>query len=167
MSLHGKVVAWFVFFASLTVILFVLGDYYQSTRALRVALESRATALATTASAEIDRRYDRAEADLRLLAVRVADPDDYPDSLTQFAHVRIFRNDSLIWESRRSAESVASGCAFGDVPFNIRFADPAHHRYRAEATMTAGNFLSEISALTARLGRTGVTSVLETGSGSL
>jgi hypothetical protein len=64
MSLHGKVVAWFVIFAALTVGLFVLGDHFQSTHALRAVLEARAGALASQAAHEVERRYDRAESTL-------------------------------------------------------------------------------------------------------
>jgi signal transduction histidine kinase len=168
MSLHDKVIAWFVCFASLTVILFVLGDYYQSTRALRVALDSRATAVGTEAAADIDSRYDRQElAVMRFGYDVMSEPDREHELPAGFSAVRVFRNDSLIWNNDAAPSPAGGECAFGVIHFETRFSDSRHQAYRAEAFMSSAVFFAGVEALSARLGRTGVTSVLETERGSL
>ena len=168
MSLHGKIVAWFVFFASLTVIIFVLGDYYQSTRALRVALEARASALATQTSGEIERRYERAEKELLGLgyAVLAADPDN--EAVSRYTHIAVLEGSDTIWQRSASGYQVRpDGCAVGDVPFDVPFPDAYGVVRHVRATMPAAYFFEQISDVTARLGRGGITSVMRTTDGSL
>ena len=168
MSLHDKVIAWFACFASLTVILFVLGDYYQSSRALRIALESRAAALSTEAAIEIDRRYDQAEFSLLRVAYSVVtDPDRQRALPADFSAARVYADDRLIWRKEAEPLPHTETCAFGAVRFETHFTDASGRTFRAEGEMDAPQFFSEIRAVSARLGRTAMTSVWEVGRGSV
>jgi signal transduction histidine kinase len=169
MSLHGKVIAWFALFASVLVTLFVLGDYYQSTRALRIALEARAEALARQAATDIERRYESAEVELRELGHAVAGGvSARPASLDDYAAILVFRDGTLVTQMAGAAERVSPGaCAPASVPFLIEFVDAAGHQYRVEASMPGTRFFSSISSVSARIGHTGATSVLRSADGSL
>jgi signal transduction histidine kinase len=168
MSLHGKIVAWFIFFASLTVMLFVLGDYYQSTQALRVALEARGSALAGQAATEIERRYERAGNELLAAGHDVAagtamQPLEHP-----YMRLRVLRDDAVLLDQPGAAQNaLAQSCAFGNVNFSVPFRDGAGHAYRVEASMRVADFFAGMSATTARLGRNGLTSVVDRSSGAL
>ena len=170
MSLHAKIVAWFVLFASLMVGLFVLGDYFQATRALEVALDARAGVLANQTALEIERRYEHAEREL--LAVGFAVTAGTPRSRVQvpagFRQIRIMAGRTTLWQAAGSAPDVAfESCTSGDVAFSIPFQDPSGRARRIEATMPAGFFLNEISAATARLGNNGITAVMQTADGGI
>ena len=162
MSLHGKIVAWFVFFASLTVMLFVLGDYYQSTRALRVALETRGSALAGQAAVEIERRYDRAQAELQSLGYDIlAGDDEAAATASDYATLQVFSGDRLVWSKAAPAADVEPhDCAYTLVPLGARLRDPRGGSYRVEAAMHAAHFFQPLRALSSRLGRGGITSVM-------
>jgi signal transduction histidine kinase len=169
MSLHGKVIAWFALFASVVVTLFVLGDYYQSTRALRIALEARAEALARQAATDIERRYESAEVELRELGHAVAGGvSAQPESLEDYASILVFRDGVLAAQMAGATERVSPGaCAPASVPFLVEFADASGHKYRVEANMPGTRFFASISSVTARIGHTGATSVLRSDDGSL
>ena len=130
MSLHGKVIAWFALFASVLVTLFVLGDYYQSTRALGIALEARAEALARQAATDIERRYESAEVQLVEFGHAVAGGvKSAPADLDDYAAIVVFRDGMVVTQVAGAAERVSPGtCAPASVPFLIEFDDAAGHR---------------------------------------
>lgn len=169
MSLHGKVIAWFALFASVLVTLFVLGDYYQSTRALGIALEARAEALARQVATDIERRYEGAEIELRELGHAVAGGvSARPASLDDYAAILVFRDGKLVTQLAGAAERVSPGaCAPASVPFLIAFTDAVGHKYRVEASMPGTRFFAPIASVSARLGHTGATSVMRSSDGTL
>ncbi|HEX6309303.1 MAG TPA: HAMP domain-containing sensor histidine kinase [Longimicrobiales bacterium] len=170
MSVHGKIVAWVLFFAAMTVLVFVLGDYLQSTRALEVALEARARGIAGQTAAEIDRRHSRAETELLALGYGVATGRRVPTQLVPegTSSIRVFRGERVVWEtSARPVDADADVCAAPDVPFAVSFEDAAGQAYRVESAIRATHFFSRISGVTARLGNGGATTVLRTSDGAV
>jgi signal transduction histidine kinase len=170
MSLQAKIIAWFVMFASTIVVLFVLGDYYQSTRALRVALEARAGTLAQQTAGDIGRHYAQAEAELLGLGYAVAAGVD-GDALVvpaAFSSIRVIAGERTMWEGNAAPYPVRSdGCAPLAVGFSVPVRSAAGVEHRVEATMPAVYFFERIRTVSARLGRNGLTSVMSTADGSL
>jgi signal transduction histidine kinase len=170
MSLHAKIIVWFVLFASIMVVLFVVGDYYQSTRALRVALEARAGSLARQTAGDIERRYEQAESELLALGYAVAagtHADDL-DVPPRFASIAVVEGSRAIWQADAAGRvAPAQGCVTGDLTFDVVFRAGDRVERRVQATMPAGVFFNQIPSVTARLGRGGVTSVMKTVDGTL
>jgi signal transduction histidine kinase len=168
MSLHGKIVAWFVFFASLTVLLFVLGDYIQSTRSLRMALEARGSALAGQVAVDIERRYEQAETELLTFGYELAGGGEVQPLVAPFRQVRVFRNDGLFRERATPAPAAATeSCAFGEVTFRVPFRDRAGNRYRVDAVMPTAAFFASIPSAMPRFGTLGATTVIDRATGDL
>lgn len=163
MSLHGKVVAWFVIFAALTVGLFVLGDHFQSTHALRAVLEARAGALASQAAHEVERRYDRAESTLLAFGYARLDGDTDVSPVDRFSSVRVFDGDSLAWSYYRDPSLPAPGCGAREILFSVPVMSPSGRVQRLDAAMPAAEFFEGVTAVSARLGRGGTTTVLAQG----
>lgn len=170
MSLHGKVVAWFALFASVVVTLFVLGDYYQSTRALEFALEARTGALARQVAVEIERRYESAETELRDVGHEVAASGAarVTRGLEDYTDIKVFEGQEVAWQTARADDEVdPQSCASGSLPLRVEFRDASGVKYRVEATMSAAHFFSRVPSVTARIGDTGVTGVMNSKTGAL
>jgi len=161
MSLQGKIIAWFVVFASLTALLVGMGDYYQSSRALRSVLAARAGSLALIVAGEVERRYDRAERELLALgyAAAGAPADSQLQSPPGFTHVRVSRDGSILREFS-SAPPAAAGCAAGAVQFEVALPAGRNGGVRVEAAMPAGFFFAGVPAAGVRLGRRGMVAVM-------
>jgi signal transduction histidine kinase len=170
MSLQAKIVAWFVVSASLTILVFVLGDYYQSTHALRVVLEARAVALARQTAGEVERRYERSESGLIAYAYAVAAGIDDPSILPgSFSSIEIYGPRGLRSSSvpEPVARADADGCTSGSVHFSVSLQTPGGSGWRVQAEMPADAFFDGISVTTSRLGRGGFTAVIDPKNGSL
>lgn len=167
MSLHGKIVAWFIFFAALTVMLFVLGDGIQSSQALRVALQARGDALARQLASEVERRYERAETELLVLGYDVAAGGSIQEASGRFSHVRLLRDGSVYRQFRARLAPKRDSCAGGTVPFTVRFQDRRGHSYRVEAAVSVQHFFEGMQAADARFGGAGITAVLDSETGAL
>jgi signal transduction histidine kinase len=170
MSLHAKVVAWFVLFATMLLGLFMLGDYYQATRTLQIALESRAVAVASELALDIERRQQLAERDLLGLghAVLLRTPRSHLPVPAGFTRIRVRSGGRVIWESAGApAVAPAEACASGDAAFSVDFNDARGRPHTIEASMPAAQLLSGLSASTARLGNNGITAVVATDDGGL
>jgi signal transduction histidine kinase len=171
MSLQAKIVAWFVVFAALTILVFVLGDYHQSTHALRVVLEARAGALARQTAAEVERRYERTESGLLAYGYAVAAGNVDPSGSVpaSFSSIEIYSPRGLTWSSAPEpvAPADADGCTSGPVHFSVRVETRGGGEWRVQAEMPADAFFDGISVATARLGRGGFTAVIDPTDGSL
>ena len=170
MTLHGKVVAWFAVFASVVVTLFVLGDYYQSTRALEFALEARASALARQLAVDMERRFEGAQTELREAGHEVAagGAARITPSLQEFADVKVFEDDQLAWQTTHAPDATSGHTCVADaVPFQVEFTDASGVHYRIEANMPAATFFERVPSATGRIGNTGTTSVIDNATGAL
>jgi signal transduction histidine kinase len=168
MSLHAKIVAWFVFFAALTVMVFGLGDYVQSTNALRFALEARASALAHQLASELERRHDLVATDLVGIGYAAAagtSAADLPD-VSGFSRLRVVRGESVLLEIASEADAGTPACGTSHVAFNAQ-AGTGPGAAAVQATMPAHVFFGELGVATARLGKNGITAVLRTADGAV
>jgi signal transduction histidine kinase len=171
MSLHRKIIGWFVVFAALTITVFGLGDYIQSTRTVRYALETRAGSLALQVATDIERRHDRAEAELLALgyAAAAGAVDALPVRAGRYSNIEVYSAGVPIYrDAETGAEQVAaSGCAAGNALFDVRFADAAGKPYRITGQMPVEDFFAVVPSVASRLGERGFTAVMNTADGSL
>jgi signal transduction histidine kinase len=171
MSLHRKIIGWFVVFAALTIIVFGLGDYIQSTRSLAFALETRAGALAVQVAGDIERRHDRAEAELLAYgyAAAAGGASALPPPAGGYTFVEVLSEGTAIyrWEDVGERRVEAERCAAGIVSFDLPFADASGRQYRVGAQMPVGEFFEGVGSVAARLGSRGFTSVLSSADGSV
>jgi signal transduction histidine kinase len=171
MSLHRKIIGWFVVFAALTIILFGLGDYVQSTRALRFALETRAGSLAQQLARDVERAYDHAEDELLTVgyAVMAGETQTLPPLAGRYMDVRVLRGDELLFAADAlGLEQIgAAGCGTGDITFDVRRTAGDGVVHRITARKQAGHFFARVPSITGRMGNRGLTSVVETAGGAL
>lgn len=169
MSLHAKIVSWFVFFAALTVMAFGLGDFIQSTNALRFALEARASSLAHQLAAELERRHELLAAELvgiGYAASAGASAADLPDP-GSFSQLRVVRGQSVLLEVAEDPEpGTPPACGADRVDFSIQTGTGASAA-TVQASVPAHAFFGELGVATARLGRNGITAVLRTTDGTV
>jgi signal transduction histidine kinase len=163
MSLHGKIVSWFAFFAALTVLLFGLGDYIQSTRSLRFALEGNVRSMALQAALEMERRYEAFHADLVAVAsaasVEELDTIAFP-GISRFSTIRVDAGRRRVLElNGRPAEHEPDACDADYVHFSFDFPGTSGGRIAVEATMPTSVFFSEVAFTRERVGEGGITAV--------
>jgi ActR/RegA family two-component response regulator/signal transduction histidine kinase len=171
MSLHGKIVSWFAFFAALTVLLFGLGDYIQSTRSLRFALDGRVSTLALQAAAEAERRYDAHRTDLVAVAsaasVETLDTLTFP-GISRFSTVQVTAGRRRIIDLKGTREALPpSECAAPDIRFDFEFPGSTGDRVHVTATMPTSEFFSQVASATRRMGTQGITAVVRTEDGTV
>ncbi|HSK18067.1 MAG TPA: HAMP domain-containing sensor histidine kinase [Longimicrobiales bacterium] len=172
MSLHRKIIGWFVVFAVLTITVFGLSDYVQSTRALRYVLESRAGSLALQVASDIEQRHTGLQAELRALgyAAAAGAVDALPAPTGRYSLVEVYAGDALIYragQADRGQDPLPGSCAAGSVPFDVRFLDAAGKPFRVGARMSVEDFFAAVPSVASRLGERGFTTVMNTGDGSL
>jgi signal transduction histidine kinase len=168
MSLHAKIVAWFVFFAALTVMTFGLADYFQSTHALRFALEARASSLAHQLAAELERRHELIATELKGIgyAAAVGTPAADLPAMDGFSELRVVRDGVVLVEAARDADSGTPACGTDGVDFSVQ-AGTGANAAAVQASMPAHVFFGELGAATARLGKNGITAVLRSTDGAV
>jgi signal transduction histidine kinase len=171
MSLRRKIIGWFVVFAALTVIVFGLGDYIQSTRALRFALETRSGSLAMQVASDAERRYQRAESELLALGYAVAAGalEPAPALRGGYTDVRVLRDGAPILEAdfMGVAQPESPGCGHEDVLFDIAFQVGAGQPHRVVARTPAEHLFAGIAGANAKLGRRGVAALVRSSDGAL
>jgi signal transduction histidine kinase len=171
MSLRRKIIGWFVVFAALTVIVFGLGDYVQSTRALRFALETRSGSLAMQVASDAERRYQRAESELLALGYAVAAGalESAPALRGGYTSVRVLRDGVPIFEAAflGTVQPESPGCGHDDVLFDVAFQDGAGLSYSVQARTPAEKLFAGIAGAKAMLGQRGVAALMSSGDGAL
>lgn len=171
MSLHRKIIGWFVVFAALTIILFGLGDYIQSTRSLRFALETRAGALALQVARDIERAYDHAEDELRTLGYIVAAGARAvtPEMTGRYTDVRVIHDGIEVYsaDALGPVQMGAPGCATGELTIQVDIPDQRGGLYRVSARTGVEHFFAGVPSTNGRIGVQGLTSVVRTADGAL
>lgn len=171
MSLHGKIVSWFAFFAALTVLLFGLGDYIQSTRSLRFALEGNVRAMALQAALETERRFEAHRADLVALAsaasVEPLDTIAYP-GISRFSIIDATagRRRILHYDGRDPSGSPA-GCGSELIEFDFEFPSAGGGQIRVTAATSSAEFFSQVASTRQRMGERGITAVFSLDDGAI
>jgi signal transduction histidine kinase len=167
MSLHGKVIAWLLLFGTLIVFAFGVGDYIQSTIALRYALESRAGALVLQMAEEIEHRHQLATSEMALVAYAVTTGQPLPALHGRYRSVRVLRGDRVAWSARDLGPArAASGCAHGEVSFSVPVTTSRGEPLRVEAVMGTAEFFAGLGSVGTRLGRRGFTAVVRADDGA-
>jgi signal transduction histidine kinase len=169
MSLHRKIIGWFVVFAALTIIVFGLGDYIQTTRALRFALETRSASLALQVAGDVDRKREAVEGELRLLGHLVVQGDaaSLPTLAHRYRHIEVVHGADVLHriDTDRLTQA-AAGCGVAEVSFDVPFATSGRE-FHVRGRIAARDFFEGAASLQARMGEQGVTAVLEARDGSL
>jgi len=171
MSLHGKIVAWFVFFAAVAVLVFGLGDYVLATDAARFALEARVGSLDATMAAAAERQYGQLRADLTVIAaaasLRHIDPENTP-TLSQFSRVQVQAGGKTVLDfTREDAAETTSGCGSGPVDLRFAILDPAGQPAEVVASVPVHEFFSRVPTADYRVGDRGLTGVFRVSDGGL
>jgi signal transduction histidine kinase len=162
MSLNRKLVAWLLITGTLIIVVLGVGDYIQSTLALRFSLETRASSLAVQAATNVERRYEQAQGELAVIGHAVAIGAALPPLAGHYRDVRVL--DGAVPRFEAAVLGVepldAGGCVAGDVRVSVAFADAAGRPYRAEARIPSSHFFAGVPSA-GILGRDGLTAVLQ------
>jgi signal transduction histidine kinase len=171
MSLNSKLVGWLIVFGAIIIVVLGVGDYIQSTAALRFTLETRASALAMQAATDIERRWERAEAELFVVgyAASAGAASSLPRLLGRYEDVRVVRaGDAVVFEADVLGADpvVAAGCAMGALAIAVPFEDVGGVLHRVEARIPASDFFAGVPSVTSQLGKRGRTAVLRRADGA-
>ena len=172
MTLHRKIVGWFAAFACLVVAVLAVAEYVQSTQAVRYAVEQRAASLALQVSGNVERRWEEAASELRMLGLAAVTGTTaaVPAPDGPYTDVRVLTGDVVLHatDAWGAGAPATAGCTSGDVYFDVPFQDAAGTGYRVTARMAPAHFLAGVGAsVSARLGRNGVTSLIRIADGSI
>jgi signal transduction histidine kinase len=173
MSLHRKIIGWFVVFAAVTVIGFGVGDYIQSQHTLRYALEARAGSVALQMAGDVERRYARAASELLALgyAAAAGATDAMPVMQNGYANVRVLRDGVPIFRADVMGPTppALAGCGTGVVPLrlDVPFEDATGRQYRVEGQLPAEQLFALMPSAGIRLGRRGLTAVVRSTDGQV
>jgi signal transduction histidine kinase len=165
MSIHSKIIAWFVVFAVLTVMVFGLGDYIQTTRSLGYAMETRAAALALQVTGDVERRHQELETELLgigyAFATGAAAP---PAGLRHYSRLTVTRGAELVYDAEQPAP--AAVCAADDVILTVSFEAGNGEAYVVRGRAPAERVFGAVSGAGARLGEHGMAVVLRSTDGA-
>lgn len=169
MSFHRKILGWFVVFAALTIVVFGLGDYVQSTFALRTVLETRAGALALQVAGDVEHRYERLEAELLAVGYAVAAGADPAEvAADRFASIEVVTGNAVTRALGDAEPATADEqCAVGDVAFDVPIPGARGKLSRIRAAMPAEAFFDGIASVGSRIGKRGFTTVVAADNGSV